>query len=679
MGYEPLPIDYKITLKDGTELLFTHQLHLVNQDLSSAFSCENDLQHSIVNGSWSINLQKHDNEAKIKHIVNAGYSRGGFFPPKLGKPYDDEFNLIAPKVKSYQQGQNMIMEAEYLSEKFANMAVVRIFTLSAAGIITHSLRVENRGEKSREIMLHDSCWIGLGDKTTFRCNGQFTQNHDGLNPDGPSYGINDIEPEDIEENWIFEASHTHPKGFCWPPNLKPNFKWGNCVMFEIDAGMLATRQSFETQPVAFVCGVFDNFHDFRNYATQLWQKNEEIPASRVEVKLNDYNPFVTADTIKLEIQNNRETNLAGTIAISSPSEIFAPAEITNEDNEEEFAGNTFALEITKPPATVEIVNISMKMVGYEKNCNRTLFFRSGEITRSKESSAYQENSASQENVSYVVNNGAITFKADPSYGHVCYSLTCNGHEWLTNQYPHHKPFAWWNIFLGGIRVIPSHFNNNAVLKEEISADFAEVNDCYGNTWSGIRTTLTIKEDEELRGAVIESYFVTLPGLPLLCAFYRFVNNTGVYKKDVPEFDIFLKISDSEHGADSNEKTSNDEQCEDLGEKSTDGISYADFKDKSHQKMRLRFGEAESEADFENLVKLTGNRPQNMYFFHANRNNGKGNSVLSDNKVPPAVTAYMEAPAAPGETFTSSPAFLLITDANLPENALDDLERLQFNS
>ncbi|MCL2577640.1 MAG: GNAT family N-acetyltransferase [Defluviitaleaceae bacterium] len=644
IGYEPLQVEYKIKFKAGTEILFNRQIHLVNQDLTHAFSCENDLQHSIVNGPWSVNLEKHNNEASFNHITNLGYilNKGVFNPPKLGKPYDDEFNLFAPKVKSYQNGQDMIMEAEYLSEKFRGMAVTRIFTLSAAGVITHKLRVENRSEKSREIMINDSCWIGLGNKTTFRYNGQFTQNHNGLNPDGTSYGFNDVNPDNLEENWIFEASTSNPKGFCWSPDLKPSLKWGGLVIFEIDADEIMPGQTFETQPVVFVCGIFDNFYDFRNYAMKLWKRNEDIPASRVEVQLNKYNPFIHENAVNLEIQSNRETNMEGTIAVSSPGQLFETAEITNENEEEPIKGNSFVLKLTKAPAAVELVNIAMKMAGYEKMYSRALFFaKSGEISRLKEDS------------SFVVDNGKIIFKADPKYGHVCYSLNCDGYEWLMNQYPEHKPFAWWNIFLGGIRVIPQKLDNNAVLKENITAEFVKVADCYGNMWSGIRTTLIVKEDEELKGSIYETYFVTLPGLPLLCAFYRFTNNTGILRRDVPEFDTFPIVSDVDF--------------------------YADLKDKTHQKLRLHFGVSTVDTHFESVLKLSSARPQNLYYFHGNKNSSKGNTIWGDNKNPACVCAYMEAFAAPGETFTSSPVFLLITDVDLPEDALEDLERLKFNN
>jgi len=59
---------------------------------------------------------------------------------------------------------------------------------------------------------------------------------------------------------------------------------------------------------------------------------------------------------------------------------------------------------------------------------------------------------SNEGTVYCVSNGAITFKADPNYGHGCYSLTdAKGREWLLNQYPEHKSYSWFNPFIGGIR------------------------------------------------------------------------------------------------------------------------------------------------------------------------------------------------------------------------------------
>jgi len=639
IGYESLPIEYKIKLKNGTAFSLHRPLHFFSQDIAHAFAREDDYEYAIVNGAWGVCLSKKDNEAKITHLTNQNYS-GWLGQPKLGKPYDDEFNLIKPTVKSYQQGMDMIMEAEFISEKFKGMVVTQIFTLSPVGIISRKHRIENRGESNRKIMLNDRYGFPLGNKTIFRYEGKFTQNHNSANPDGARYGIDDINLDQFEENWLFEASTSGARGVCWSPMTKPILQWGDFAIFEIDAGEIAPRQIFETQPIVFAYGIFDNFSDFRSFALKKWEQVEEAPTPPIEIKLNDFNPFMRNDIIHADINNKRVTNLAGRMTIDSPSQLFESASTENPDAEVNVHGNTFELTIVKQPSTIAFANIRMQMAAYEKTVSRALFFSKGQVT------CHQEGSI------YTVSNGEITFKADPKYGNACYSLTHNGHEWLKNQYPEHKPFAWWNIFTGGIEILPPNMNNNAILKEKITASFVKIPDCYGNQWNGIRTILNITEDEALRGAVYESYFVTLPGLPLLCSFYRFINGTGMYQKDVVEFSAYLNVSENVTDA------------------------FADIVDKAGQTLRLHFGTSDMEVNFDTIAKLSGKRKESLYFFH---NNIEGNDIANDSKMPIAVNANMEAPAAPSKTFTSSPSFFLITEADIPKGALDDLGRLHFKN
>jgi hypothetical protein len=392
-----------------------------------------------------------------------------------------------------------------------------------------------------------------------------------------------------------------------------------------------------------VYGLFTNYNEFRNYAMRLWNKTQPVPANRIEVRLNNYNPFVGEKReVALDILNNRETTLEGKISVSS--DLFETQTITNEESDDPTAENNFTLSFEKDPPELAHVKVDMALSTYHKSYSRVLFPTSGLMEQRLEGSVY------------TVDNGKITFRADPAYGPVCYSLTTpDGSEWLLNQYPEHKPFAWWNPFLGGIRLIPTHMNNTALLKEEITAAFTEVKDNHGNLWQGIRTTVNFKEDDELRGGAYETYYITLPGLPMLCAFYRFINGTGVYRNENPEFDAFLNPA---------------------GEGQT---FHVELTDKHGCEQRLCYGAGgDMETDFENLVKLSGPREQKLYVFHNNKDNGKSNGIGGDVKFPAAIDIRMEAAAAPGKTFTSSPVFFLLTAEDLAHGDLDDLERLTFD-
>jgi len=635
IGFEILEIACTAELKNSKSN-FTVKAEVTTQDLTHAFAAETFHHYQIFNGPWMLQLEKDGNEAGIKHLTNQGFAHGGFEPPKFGKPYDDEFNLHKPRVTMCQQGTTMVMEAEFVSEKFPGMVVTQVYTLAASGIITRFNKIENRAAAPQKVTLRDCYDFALWYDTVFSYNRQITQNHETSNADGIVYGLSNISPDGFDENWVFDASLTNPKGYCWATEYKPYIQWGSNVAFEIDPGELTPGQIFETKPVVYVFGMFANFADFRNFARQTFDLTLIVPTRAVDIKLNGYNPFITGETTTLEILNNRDEARAGEIIVSCSGNTESQ---TNPD-EEQVECNAFDVFVK---GDIGLVDIKFSMVNYEKTAQKVVFSQTGAVAQQKEGTVYS------------VSNGAVTFKADPKYGHVCYSLTdVKGQEWLLNQYPDHKEFAWWNPFLGGLRVIPYHMNNIAVLKETITADFTEQQDCFGNLWKGICTTLAITEDDKFKGMTIKSYFLTLPGLPVVCFFYKLENGTGEYKRDVIEMDFFL------------------------GQICNMQDIFIEAMDKNQRNYRTRLGDETGDIYFENVATIKSTREEALYFFHGNKNNSKSNYYGGDSKFPMYIGSNIESPVADKQTFTSAPAFFIITDKELPSGALDDLERISFS-
>ena len=649
IGYEALSLDCTALLKSGKTFSFKAPLYIFTRDMVSAFTGEDLHSYFLFNGPWRLRLAKDggeeyldQNEANVRHLTNSNVS-GAFAPPKFGKPYDDEFNLLKPNVKMYQQDTAMVMEVEFISQKFPGMVVTQIYTLTAAGVITRKSRVDNRGPKPRHTMLQDGFYPALGGSTVFSYKGQIHQNHSTPNPDGNVNEIDGIDLDYFDENWVFEASPAMPKGYCWPKEYKPAIKWGNNISFEIDPGELAPGQAFETKHVIYTLGLFTNYNDFRNYARQVYNYEPAIPSHVVDVVLNGCNSFVTTAGVKLDVINNREHVLEGDIIVSSDG-LFETQTQTNPE-EELIERNTFDIALTTRQ-NISLANVALKTVGYEKTYHKALFFPMGEITRT------------QEGTMYSVSNGEITFKVDPVYGNVCYSLKdAKGREWLSNKYPNHEPYSWFNPFLGGICVNPpGMYSATAVLKEKITAGFAEARDNFGSLWQGICINLEVSEYDEFKGAVYKIYFMTLPGLPMMCAFYKFENGTGEYKNNTVGIGAYLNPDDDPKNI----------------------LLQATSKDRKDYCFRMGTEDLD-EVNFENTLIITSAREEKMYMFHGNKYNGKANYFWGDNKISVSAGVEMEARAAHGETFTSSPLFFVVTDKNLPMGSLDDLERVNFST
>jgi len=647
IGFEALKPDCAVSLQSGNKLNFKAQLYICTRDMVHAFSGEHFHGYDMFNGPWRLRLHKDGtegymdaNEVSIHHITNPN-DRGAFAPPKFGKPYDDEFNLLKPNVKMYQQGTVMIMEAEFISEKFSGMVVTQIYTLAATGLATRTSRIENRSDKPRHVMLKDGYYPSFGDSTVFSYKGQITQNHDAPKADGYFEEIDGIDLDYFDENWVFEASPTLTRGYCWPAEYKPAIQWGNNVSFEIDPRELVPGQTFETKPVVYALGLFSDYNSFRNYARQIYTYDPVIPTRMVDVVLNGYNPFITASDIKLEVINNRDQVLEGEIIVSCQN-LFAPMTQTN-PHEEVVERNVFDISLGKDK-DIAVASVALNTMSYEKTYHRAMFFPQGKVT------------CTQDGTMYSVSNGAITFKADPVYGNVCYSLTdAKGQEWLHNKYPNHEPYSWFNPYLGGIRVTPPGMSAaTAVLKEKITADFAEARDNAGNLWQGICITLSVNEFDQYKGAVYKTYYMTLPGLPVLCSFYKFENGTGEYKSDMTTLGAYFYPDDDAKNV------------------------FVEVMDKNHREYRFRMGSEDvGEMNFENTMVIKSSREEQLYLFHGNKNNAKHNYLWGSNKITVTAGVDMTARAANGETFTSSPLFFVITDKNLPFGALDDLERISF--
>jgi len=656
IGYHPLPVKYAITLSDGTSLSFEKPLHIVNQDLTHAFGFEKDTESGIANGPWYLKLDKHDNnEVHLYHIVgmapeaisqDAGIT---FDPPRFGKPYDDEFNLIKPTIRSYQSGPEMVMEAEFVSEKFPGMVLIQLITLTASGVVARRFRVENRAAAPRGIMVSTPMWLPLGRDTHFCYNGKITTTKQSLYVDETITDLDDIDTEKWSENWIFEANQRIPRGICWPPEYKRSIKWGSGLSLEIEVSELAPGQIFEAKPVIIAYGLFSRANDFRNYAMQIYNRKPLEMEYPLEVKTNSYNPFVTGQNLTMELVNNRSTVLEGKVRVDSPDGIFEPHCQTNTDDGEVTIGNTFELPLNgtacnSANGAIALAQLSLDFAMYQKTYTRALFFPHGEITRRMEGDAH------------VVSNGSITFKASAAYASAMYSLTTGPEatpvEWLESRYPNHEPYAWFNPFIGGIQMNPDDMNPLTAMKEKVTAEFVQKTDNRGNLWQGICTTMTVSEFEDLKGAIYESYYLTLPGLPLVCHFFRFINQTGVFKESTENTIAYLRAS---------------EELEDV---------RIECINPEYRRHNQKAGEAWQRAGFINMIKFSGGRAESIYVFHGNKMTGNNNRAFSDNKVISVYTDH-KIGIAHGDGFTSRPTFYLITERDLPEGALDDLERVIF--
>lgn len=641
-GHTAEMVDFTIKSIQGETITFKHPLHIVSQGFTDAFSFEDFSGHVIVNGPWSLRLitSTHENfgwnmsknSVILDHAIT-GQSSLRFGPPKFGKPYDDEFTLAdATEIRKYAKGQDMVLEEDLISGKFPGLMVTRIFTLSASGIVSGRLEIKNIGKEPVNAQISNPMTMPMKYNTYFHYDGSISNNANGM-----LHGIESTETESLDENWIFEPKiDGRTVGICWPMDVKPEINFSQFA-FNTDCGLLEAGQTYQTEAIELFFGIFETAFDFRDYARNTYSNIRPDISENIVVRANGHNPFIANKSdVCIELLNNRTDVLAGEIVLGSDG--LFDRQVQKNELGELLESNSFKVNITRPDDGIGMMDMSLKLTGFEKTYRRILFVPEGEIEQSCTDGVFE------------VSNGIITFKGDPKYSEALFSLEMNGKEWLKHQHPHHSTFAWWNPFIGGIHSCLDEAGTAQTVKEPKTMSFCEVSDNFNNAWKGIESTVTITDQDEYKGIIIKSYYLTLPGLPVLCHFYEVENQTGQYVKDLTiATTILMQIS------------------EDLNS------VYAEFIDEDKHSHRLRAGINDNGIGFKEMVKLMGDRQENFYAY--TMNNYYTHYNCDNEQV--SLWVASEICKENGGKFVSDPIFLLLSEKDFIAENFKDLGHIRF--
>ena len=644
-GYEKLDINYSVTLDDGkkSEVNFSRPLHLINQGLSDVFSYETDYEYGAVNGVWKLTLGKRENFMNFNK--SGGHGHACFPIPRFGKPYNDEFNLAKPAdVRIYKRDEQMVLEADYESTKFKGAVLTQTAEFNAAGVISRRHKVTNKSQESiTSLFLQEGFWSSVGRRSMFSYDGEIHEINDNTN-----YGFSDLHSEKIDENWIFDNSSYNKSGVYWDKSYKPNAKWGEDLYFDHEIAELKPGEIFETKPIVYMSGIFNDCKDFRNYVLGVNQEIAPYSVSPLDINVNNRNPFINISTetekIKAVIKNNRFKIYGGDIKFTSPDGLFDDATQTNP--EKEITGiNTFDLAINKKDPGIYLAGIDMDFQLWKKNHKRALFVADADksakiITDEKDGI-------------YTVTNGKLSYKVSPEYFAAVYSLKYGENEWLYSKYPKHEPYSWWNPFIGGINMNIWQMNANLTVREKMTAEFANVTDNFGTEWTGIKSVVSISEFAEHKGLSYEQYYLTQPGLPVLCYFVKFINNTGGYKHIGYDMNAF--ITGKENLTDIYAKITNDNQDYDL-----------------------RLGDTWNDSD--NFIKVSyekkSKRGEKLYIYTDNGRNNGGIGVSSDINQG-SVWTNGNTYIIDGGSYAMRPVFFILTEKDITADYIGDLDRIVF--
>ncbi len=132
-----------------------------------------------------------------------------------------------------------------------------------------------------------------------------------------------------------------------------------------------------------------------------------------------------------------------------------------------------------------------------------------------------------------VDNGLVSFKVDPEYMGVLYSLTLQGFENMYTPYPTPGTFEWLNPWYGGVQL--------DFMKAQLWREKWKLRRIVGDLVSGVESSTVISRLESpCRGLEVKQQFLTMPNSNLLL--YRLIleNRTGRIIEAEPYVYIYVK-------------------------------------------------------------------------------------------------------------------------------------------
>jgi len=307
---------------------------------------------------------------------------------------------------------------------------------------------------------------------------------------------------------------------------------------------------------------------------------------------------------------------------------------------------SFSVEVAPGNTGVGFADTSIRFASFEKDVRRALFITDSTPIESAESDGV-----------LTITNGKLRFSVSPGYSDAVYSLVYDDDEWLYSRYPTLEPYSWWNPFVGGLKSFLERMGNQLALREKITASFTSKTDTLGNVWTGIRADVTVGLFDDYKGMRLAQYYLTLPGVPVLCHFACLENGTGRYH-DAEMFSM-LHISGKEGLTDLYAATANREKT-----------AY-----------RLRMGSDEHGIQYDRLVRFSHEgetrRARKLYVFKDSERDQGMSHVECDMNV-----AYcdinMKGSVPDGGCYTTKPIFCIITGKELCLESLTDLEHISFS-
>ena len=613
---------------------FDFEVSGVFRGTKSKFGLRVDEGWILANGSHAVLLNKDNNHLSYLDM-DEEEREISFIHPRIGMPFSHEFSKKeADKVEFYESDDAYCMRVIFESEEYNGLHLISVIKLMSDGLVENYYELYNLGDNEyQDLTLSHSFYYDLSN-TYLPYQNKVIKNK-GYDSSDFDYWNN----IDITENWLLAVDNDgSSRAVIWPEAKKLNFNgWYMSIDFKIEK--LEKDECYKTDSLFLAIDNFSDWNDLRKFAL----KDNDLDEIKIEndfhYEINRNNPFVSNE-FQVNFKENKNKKLNGKIYLNSEGGNMEELKV-NLDNEEDKEinlkfQNNFANDILHINFDFETEQFSERNLIYAKKKNskcKTYEFED----RGKKI--------------YEFNNGKISFRIAPDFSPFIYSLNYKNKEWLANSFPKKRAKSWWSPWAGGISLRPDKLKAASLFEEKSEINFVEIADKKGNIWQGIKSEINVQKHEAYKKTILSHYYLTMPGLPIVCSVAKISQNTNSYfNRERFVRDIFLKVADDL-------KKGYFEIIDDNGKK----VTYKSGRSgrRIYSKKSVIYGSKERKE------KLQIYQPGlNNYFAYTGLEvigSQITNSISLEN----------------GDETYLAPVFLIFTDRYLSENVLKNLSNIKF--
>ncbi|MFU1794442.1 GNAT family N-acetyltransferase [Paenibacillus azoreducens] len=516
---------------NGPEVLFTSTVGGAFGGPGAMVAGETDSGWMAWNGGYTLHCDKDHNSMSFR-TVSRKDEEIMLLPPSIGKPYSSEFTRKKPlRVEICEERGAIGYRQTYRSDAFPQLLLHLCTLLYADGTVKlwHELENSSEAPVAREIWISQRIRSDLY-RLVLPYDGGIVEMTD-------SHG-NDHEYWDgskFSEPWLFARNAHTAYGICWSASHRMRFgEW--FVELESVVGSLEPGETKASETIFMSIGGFDDWNEFRAFALKLEELKTPTPSFRhMELTTNEGNPFVLPHVkeVTVELHDVKQNVWEGELSVSYAGET-RPAAQRVLSADEETAEASFALPY--PSSSCSVIQLDVRLGPQQETYYSALFPVSSVPVRCT-------TNTEAEYPVYESDNGMIRISAAPDYYPSLLTLSMQGQEWLASGFPEYGVRSWWNPWIGGSTDQFDDMSPASVRKEEHSASFVHVADDKGNIWSGIRIRQSIQRHDIYKGTIVDSYYLLLPGSPVLAFMTDIHQNTGAYLEKSAFNELFLRFGE----------------------------------------------------------------------------------------------------------------------------------------